>query len=180
MIEKRENAFVEAMKFLKDRNNTLVEEAEAKVEQKLNERKEFKDNYYKIREDRVRLENFQNKILESCKDAEMATAIKAIFITALEAETLTDNGIILAEEMVESWIKSEGGAAKIIRENKNKTYLLNRICNIVEEAALISMHTILEADDEDDITKPEDKEEVDFEFDETEGGKKEEIGRAHV
>lgn len=174
MIEKRENAFVEAMKFLKDRNNTLVEEAEAKVEQKLNERKEFKDNYYKIREDRVRLENFQNKILESCKDAEMATAIKAIFITALEAETLTDNGIILAEEMVESWIKSEGGAAKIIRENKNKTYLLNRICNIVEEAALISMHTILEADDEDDITKPEDKEEVDFEFDETEGGKKEE------
>lgn len=174
---KRENSFVEAMKFLRDRNNSLVEQHEEKVNQKLNETKEFKDNYYKIREDRVRLENFQNKILESCKDAEMATAIKAIFITALEAETLTDNGIILAEEMVTRWIEDEGGAAKIIRENRNKTYLLNRICDIVEEAALIDMKSILEADDEDedDITKEEDEEEVDFDFEEEEkDGKKEE------
>jgi hypothetical protein len=172
---KRENSFVEAMKFLRDRNNSLVEQHEEKVNQKLNETKEFKDNYYKIREDRVRLENFKNKILESCKDAEMATAIKAIFITALEAETLTDNGIILAEEMVTRWIEDEGGAAKIIRENRNKTYLLNRICDIVEEAALIDMKSILEADDEDedDITKEEDEEEVDFDFEEEKDGKKE-------
>jgi hypothetical protein len=172
---KRENSFGEAMKFLRDRNNSLVEQHEEKVNQKLNETKEFKDNYYKIREDRVRLENFQNKILESCKDAEMATAIKAIFITALEAETLTDNGIILAEEMVTRWIEDEGGAAKIISENRNKTYLLNRICDIVEEAALIDMKSILEADDEDedDITKEEDEEEVDFDFEEEKDGKKE-------
>ena len=174
---KRENSFVEAMKFLRDRNNSLVEQHEEKVNQKLNETKEFKDNYYKIREDRVRLENFQNKVLESCKDAELATAIKGIFITALEAETLTDNGIILAEEMVTRWIEDEGGAAKIIRENRNKTYLLSRICDIVEEAALIDMRSILEADDEDedDITKEEDEEEVDFDFEEEEkNGKKEE------
>lgn len=162
---RRENAFVEAMKFLKDRNNSLVEAKEKKLNERLNEHNEFMNNYYNIKDNRKRVEDLKSKILESCKDDALATAIKAIYITALEAETLTDSGLILAEEMVDKWIKTEGGAAKIIRENKNKTYLLNRICTIVEEVALEDMRSIMEADeDPDDITKED--EELDYELDE--------------
>lgn len=168
-MTKRENAFVEAMKFVRNRNNEIVAENEAKEEKKIHEHAKFMNEYYKIKQSRLDTQKERVRLYESAQDHELATAIKGIYITALEAETLTDNGILLAEELVDKWISSEGGAAKILRENKNKTYLLNRICTIVEEAAREDIRAIYEAedDDEDDITVEEDDdEEVDYDLDE--------------
>ena len=164
---KRENTFVEAMKFIQQRNNELADNDEAKSQKRIHEHAKFMNDYYKIKQSRLDAQRERVKLYESAQDQELATAIKAIYITALEAETLTDNGILLAEELVDKWIVSEGGAAKIIRENKNKTYLLNRICTIVEEAAREDLRVIYEEDDEDedDITVEEDEEEVDYDFD---------------
>ena len=167
---KRENAFVEAMKFLRKRNNELAEATNIKAEEKIHAHNEFMQKYYKIKQDRMDAQRERVRLLESAQDIELATAIKAIYITALEAETLTDNGLLLAEELVDKWVATEGGAAKILRENKNKTYLLNRICTIVEEAALKDLRSIYESDDEDedDISAEEDDEDVDYDLDDSE------------
>ena len=168
---KHENPFVEAMKFTKERNNQLALKEQEKIDEKVKSREAFMKKYYDIKEAAISDRKQKDATMEGIRKAELATAIKAIYITALEAETLTDNGIFLAEELVDKWIEAEGGASKILRENKNKTYLLNRICNIVESAVLEDIRAIFEADDEDeddDITKEEksddDEEEVDFEF----------------
>jgi hypothetical protein len=168
---KRENAFVEAIKFVRSRNNELVEESEKKAQEKIHEHAKFMNDYYKIKQSRLDKQRERVQLYESAQNQELATAIKAIYITALEAETLTDNGILLAEELVDKWIATEGGAAKILRENKNKTYLLNRICTIVEEAARADLKAIYEAEDEDedDITGEEDTDEVDYDLGEDSG-----------
>jgi len=163
---KRENTFVEAMKFLRERNNQLAAKDEQKINERVESHADFLKKYYDIRQSRVDNQIQRNKIIEGARNTELGTALKAIYITALEAETLTDNGLILAEELVEKYILDEGGASKIMRECKNKTYLLNRICDIVEEAAIEDMRLIFEDDkeDDDDITKAEeDDEEVDYE-----------------
>ena len=173
---KRENAFVEAIKFVRSRNNELVEESEKKAQEKIHEHAKFMNEYYKIKQSRLDKQRERVQLYESAQNQELATAIKAIYITALEAETLTDNGVLLAEELVDKWIATEGGAAKILRENKNKTYLLNRICTIVEEAARADLRAIYEAEDEDedDITGEEDDEEVDYDLEDKKEDKKEE------
>lgn len=166
---KRENTFVEAMKFLRERNNQLAAKDEQKINERVESHADFLKKYYDIRQSRVDNQIQRNKIIEGARNSELGTALKAIYITALEAETLTDNGLILAEELVDKYILDEGGASKIMRECKNKTYLLNRICDIVEEAAINDMRVIFEDDeeDDDDITKSEeDDEEVDYDVEE--------------
>ena len=166
---KRENTFVEAMKFLRERNNQLAAKDEQKINERVESHADFLKKYYDIRQSRVDNQIQRNKIIEGARNSELGTALKAIYITALEAETLTDNGLILAEELVDKYILDEGGASKIMRECKNKTYLLNRICDIVEEAAIEDMRVIFEDDeeDDDDITKSEeDDEEVDYDVEE--------------
>ena len=164
MIKKRENAFVEAMKFIKDRNNKLAEKDEQNINERVESHSKFLNEYYNIMKNRENNRIQREKLVEGARNAELATAIKAIYITALEAATLTDNGILLAEELVDKWIQNEGGATKIMRECKNKTYLLSRICDIVEEAALEDIKVIFEDDkDDDDITKEE--EDLDYDLD---------------
>lgn len=170
---KRENTFVEAMKFVRDNNNKLAEKEVKKLNESVQKREDFIKKYHDIRRSRIDNQIERNKIIEGARDAELSTALKAIYITALEAETLTDNGLILAEELVDKYIENEGGASKIMRENKDKTYLLNRICDIVEEAAKEDMRIIFEDDEEDDdITKEEDEDEEDVEYDFEEDEKK--------
>ena len=164
-MKQRENSFVEAMKFITERNNKLVEQDINKSNTRINEHNEFMKKYNKKKKSRLDAQKERVQLYESAQDQELATAIKGIYITALEANTLTDNGILLAEELVDKWIKNEGGAAKIIRENINKTYLLNRICTIVENAAIKDIRSIYEAEDEDEL-KSDDKEEEKKEEDE--------------
>ena len=161
---KRENTFVEAMKFINDNNKKLASKEMKKINESVQSHEDFIKKYHDIRKSRIDSQVERNKIIEGARNAELSTAIKAIYITALEAETLTDNGLILAEELVDKYIVDEGGASKIMRECKDKTYLLNRICDIVEEAAREDMRIIFEEEKEDDdIDKAE--EDVDYDID---------------
>ena len=173
-MAKRENAFVEAMKFLKKRNDELVQEQELKAQKKAKEVDDFYKKYYSIKENRILAERERANLLENCKNNNLSTAIKAIYITALEANTLTDEAIILAESLVDNWIKESGGASKIMRECNDKTYLLARICEIVESASINDLNSILEIDKEIEDNKISDSEVDEKDKDDSEEEYKEE------
>ena len=163
----RENSFVESMKFLKDKNNEFAKKQERKVQQSIDERNEFAKNYYKIINNRENTLKENRDFLEMSKAEGLSVALKGIYITSLEAGTLTNNGLAMAEHMVDSYIKTKG-ASKLLREFKGKTYLLNRISEIVEENAETEYKSFIEADSDDDITDPEPKEDDKKEVDKVE------------
>ena len=161
----RESRYLANFKALKENRERLANKEMQITSEAVNRRDQFMKNYYKIMESAEVKRRRHAQLMEICRDNALNIAIKGIFIGALEAGTLTDNGIILAESMVETYIKENGGANKILRENKNKTYLLHRIAEIVEEAAILEAEEIEDIDtdkilDEDD-DKTEDKKEED-------------------
>ena len=127
---------------------------ENKIKQQLNEsiqrHKDEINRIENIRESREKKLRNHSRLLEDCKNDALGTVLKAIYIEALDPASLTDNGIILAESLVDSWIKSKGGASRIIALNRNKTYLLNRLCNIAEEAAFLEAEEIEGAEKEEE------------------------------
>lgn len=129
------NNSLEAYKLYKKNNDYLVEQEQKKLNEAANKRNAFMHNYSKIRENSIIKSNERSSILEAARNDALSTVLKAIYITALEAGTLTDDGIILAEAIVDDYITSKGGASKIFNETAYKTYLLDRIKDIVCEAA---------------------------------------------
>lgn len=156
MVDIRENAALESWKAML----AIQAEGAAREQKKINEAaqkiNDTRNNIMNIIESRK--ENFEahGNLLESCKNNELSKAIKAIYITALEANTLTDNGIFLAENMVDSWIKEKGGASNIFRECSGKTYFLDRLQQIVEDAAEEDVKDI-EKDESGDSEDEDDK-----------------------
>jgi hypothetical protein len=144
----RENNFVESRKALIESRARRESEKEKLIKEYHDKRESFMNNYHSIRESREQKLRLHGKLMEACRNESLATAIKAIYITALEAGTLTDDGVILAESMVDKWIEERGGASKILSECSNKTYLLARIAQIVEEAAILETEDIENADKE--------------------------------
>ena len=67
---KRENAFVEAMKFVRERNNELVEENEAKIKERIHEHSKFMNDYYKIKQSRLDKQRERVQLYESAQDQE--------------------------------------------------------------------------------------------------------------
>lgn len=144
----RENNFVESRKALMENRERRESEKEKLIKEWHDKRESFMNNYHSIRESREQKLRLHGKLMEACRNEALATAIKAIYITALEAGTLTDDGVILAENMVDKWIEERGGASKILSECSNKTYLLARIAQIVEEAAILETEEIENVDKE--------------------------------
>ena len=142
----RENNFVESRKALIENRERRESEKEKLIKEWHDKRESFMNNYHSIRESREQKLRLHGKLMEACRNEALATAIKAIYITALEAGTLTDDGIILAENMVDKWVEERGGASKILSECSNKTYLLARIAQIVEETAIHETEDIEKAD----------------------------------
>ena len=153
----RENNYVESYKALVESRTQRQNERDAKIRESAQARTDFMDKYYNIRESREARERELSKLIENCKNNALSTAMKAIYLTALEYHTLTDKGIMLAESMVDNWIAEKGGASAIISECKNKTYLLSRICQITEDAAKEELEEIDKSKNDDG--KPEEKEE---------------------
>ena len=151
----RENNFVESMKALRENQNRRIEEATKAYLEKVAARESFLENYHSILENREQQRKEYTALVEAIKDNTLSKALKAIYITALEEATLTDNALILAESMVDTWIKENGGATKILSECRDKTYLLNRIATIVEDAAKEELENIEKVGKEDAEEKEE-------------------------
>lgn len=107
------------------------------------------NEYYAIRDKRAREERERHNLMEAARNDALSTVIKGIYIGALEAGSLTDDGLLLAESMVDKWIDENGGASAILSKNANGTYLLSRITQIVENYAEAEVKAYLEVDAEE-------------------------------
>ena len=152
----RYNEMVETVRSLNENRNRLAQQEAAKIDKAVNERSNFRNNYYQIKESQHQQRMMRSKILESARNDALSTCLKAIYITALEANTLADQSIILAESMVDNYIKENGGASAILGRVGNNSYLLSRITDIVEEAALREAEEIEKDDDKEDAKAAED------------------------
>ena len=152
----RYNEMVETARSLNENRNRLAQQEAAKIDKAANEHSNFMNNYYQIKESQHQQRMMRSKILESARNDALSTCLKAIYITALEANTLTDQSIILAESMVDNYIKENGGASAILGRVGNQSYLLSRITDIVEEAALREAEEIEKDDDKEDAKAAED------------------------
>ena len=133
---KREKAVMfNHFKYLNETRERLAKQELAEESARTEEKSKFMHNYHIMQEMRKNKEKYRSELMEAARNDALATIVKAIYITALEADTLTDDALILAESMVDNWIKQSGGASKILRPVQEKTYLTTRIAQLVEEAA---------------------------------------------
>ena len=100
---KRENEALERYKSLHENRLRLAQEEMRKINESAEARQSFINNYHATRDRQALKEAQRSKLMEAARNDALATCLKAIYITALEAETLTDDGIILAESMVDRW-----------------------------------------------------------------------------
>ena len=146
---RREHDALESFRSLHENNARLAKEEVRKINEANEAKANFMNNYYINKDIKARKEAEHANLLEAARNDGLAIALKAIYITALEAEAMTDNGILLAESMVDGWITEQGGASKILNSRvANKTYLLSRLTQIVEDYAITAVNEI-ESDEED-------------------------------
>lgn len=161
----RTNILMESYKSLNENKARLAKAEAEKLTEAVSEREELRTKLLDTRFNRIQKEAVRAKLLEGARNNALSSALKAIYITALEANSLTDNGIMLAESMVDTWIKENGGASKILATKKNQTYFLSELARIVEEAAQQDIFELehpelaLEADDESKEDESEEKKE---------------------
>ena len=159
---KREKAVMfNHFKYLNETRERLAKQELAEESARTEEKSKFMHNYHIMQEMRKNKEKYRSELMEAARNDALATIVKAIYITALEADTLTDDALILAESMVDNWIKQSGGASKILRPVQEKTYLTTRIAQLVEEAAEEAVKEI-EAEPAD-IEEPDKEEKKDSE-----------------
>lgn len=173
----RENEALESWKAMRINQENCAAKEKAKIDKAVELRENTRKNIYNTLESRLQKERSHGALLESCKNNELAKVIKAVYITALEANSLTDNAIFLAENMVESWIKEKGGASNIFRENENKTYFLSRIQQIVEDAAEEDVKDIEKDESGDSEEDGKDSEKEENTKDDNESSKKDETDK---
>ena len=126
---------VECYKEIAKRNAIRESVAQKSYNEQVSQAEKARKDFYKIQVANDRKNRKYTKMMESARNDALSTALKAIYITALEANSLTDEGIVLAETMVDRWIAENGGAYNILSKKKNNTYFLSRLTQIVEDAA---------------------------------------------
>lgn len=131
----RENNFVETYKSLKRNQKRLSEAEEASINKKVAAINEKRNNIADIVYNREQKRVDHQRLLEAARNDSLGIILKNIVIKSMDENTITDDGIILAEDTVDNWIKSKGGANKILTEAGDKTYLLAKIHQIVEAEA---------------------------------------------
>ena len=157
----RINETVESRKALEANRKRRAEIRQEAYNNAVKAQDNIRESIYAAVEKRKAKENAHRALIEGARDDALGTSLKAIYISALNPYSLTDNAIIYAESLVDAWIKENGGATKILSEHKNDTYLLNRLATIVEDAAQEEVKDVEEDADkkEDPSEKKDDKSE---------------------
>ena len=136
-----------------------------KVEKLKSEREDFYDSMNRYREQRELERDKSRKISESVYNNYFSTALKAVYISALEEAggKLDEASINLAESIVDNYIEEHGGAYNIMRSKMGKTYFLDTLFEAVLTASnkdILGIKYVYEADeDEEDKDKGEDNKE---------------------
>ncbi len=120
--------------------NEIAKETQAREELRENARnksaiqsyediRDIKEHYAFVKEQKVK---YHNTVLTEM----LGTALKAVYISALQKEhSLTESDIKLAESLVDNLIQEKGGAKAMLRSMDNTTYFQNTIVKLVEDAA---------------------------------------------
>ena len=128
--------------YLKESGLALQEIAEASNERQtsklnafLKEMNEKAEEIQDLREyanfERKRNYDYKTKVLTEM----LSTALKAIYITAMEnCNDMSKGDYMVCESLVDKYIEEAGGARMVLENMKGKTYLLDTIKRIVEEA----------------------------------------------
>ena len=156
-MKRENNRLLESFKSLNETKARLAKEEENKIAKEAADVAAFRNKYYAMRDMRNRKDNTRAQLMEAARNDAFGTVIKAIYITALEADMMTRDGILLAESMVDTWIAENGGATKILNPIKEKSYLLSRISQIVEDAAEAAVKEIEADEDTDEVEDSEEK-----------------------
>ena len=117
---REKNAFASAYQCIKEQNELEAKRHNEKIAEAAKKHQDVVDKIYNIREARELKRREHSELIENCKIDALSTIIKAIYIEALVPESLTDNALFLAENMVDGWIREKGGASRIISTCKNK------------------------------------------------------------
>lgn len=133
---------LEQSKSLRENKAKREEARNSKIQAMVEQKQKFVNEYYDLLDNRETKERAHGKIMNEARDANFATCLKAIYVTAMQPETLTDNGLAIAENMVDSYIKENGGAQNILLRDKNKSYLLARIQKIVEDTSEVDVKEV--------------------------------------
>ena len=150
----KEHERLERSKALREMKESLINRDKAKRNAQILERAKFMSDYYAIKDMQKRKELMRNNLMEAARDDAFKTVIKTIYISALEANTLTDDNLLIAENMVDTWVKERGGASKIMDGIENESYILSRIAQIVEEEAEASTEEIMDKSDDEGAESP--------------------------
>ena len=82
---KRENEALERYKSLHENRLRLAQKEIEKINEAAETRNKFVDNYHAIRDKKALKEVQHSRLMEAARNDALATVIKAIYITALEA-----------------------------------------------------------------------------------------------
>lgn len=97
--------------------------------QNYNDIVDIKEHYAFLKDRKI---NYHNKVLNEM----MGTALKAVYISALQKEhVLSESDIKLAESLVDNFIQENGGAKTMLRKMDNTTYFQNTLVRLVEDGA---------------------------------------------
>ena len=128
---------------------------------------EVDDFYYQLNKYRQQGElkhSEISRISEAFYEEYLTAALEAVYISALQPETMTNREIAIAKANIKNYIKENGGAKSLMNLKKGKTSVLDSIFGYVQEAHDNSMQRFLEADEEDKKEKEADgSDEVDKE-----------------
>lgn len=129
-----------------------------KIREQQMKREKMAQNIIDIVEARKTAEKERPLMLEAARNDALSTALKAIYITALDPERITENGLVQAHNMVDKYIEENGGASSILASRKRTTYFLERLYQIVEECAQQAVYEVEHFDEllEDAIAKQTD------------------------
>ena len=171
----RINETVESRKALEANRKRRAEIRQEAYNNAVKAQDNIRESIYVAVEKRKVKENAHRTLIEGARDDALGTSLKAIYISALNPYSLTDNAIIYAESLVDAWIKENGGATKILSEHKNDTYLLNRLATIVEDAAQEEVKDVEEdADKKEDPSEKKDDDKSEDKKDDSDDKKEDE------
>ena len=178
---KRVNEVLENYKAYKENRDAFMSKFANRELAKINEKKEFLAKVNKIRENRLAAEQEHGKLLNEAKDYYFKNALKGIYIGALEASTLSDEALFVAESMVDDYVTENNGYAGIMQKVDADTYLLAKIRRLVEDAAEEEVENIeKEKEDIDNIEDIEMQDAPEDEKDSIEVEDKSEITTANI
>ena len=160
MSTRRNSPLLEAAEALAEYRHTFQEKQQRKLDEAAKEREAIEEKvYFGTKEKKEATRRVYQEFASNLKDELYGDALKVIYISALrEGTALTDGALVLANNMVENFIKESGGANAIMNKTNGKTYALDIIQCMVEGTYRSIMEDV-DKEDEESMEVPEEKKE---------------------